>query len=131
MLTISKKIEYSIIIIGYFAKKQGKTISLAKAAKTLVLPYRFMGQLMVAMKEAGIVESKEGKNGGYSLAQGWDKKSVYDLMEALGENMGVVKCMVHSGQCAREEKCQIKKIWKKVEDRLVSDLKEIKLSEIN
>lgn len=131
MLTISKKIEYSIIIIGYFAKKQGKTISLSKAAKTLVLPYRFMGQLMVALKDAGIVESKEGKNGGYFLTKDWDKKSVYDLMEALGENMGVVKCMVHRGKCMREEKCQIKKVWKKLEERLVSDLKEIKLSEIN
>jgi len=43
------------------------------------------GQLAMALKKAGIIESKEGKSGGYNLAAGWEQKSLYDVMEALGK----------------------------------------------
>ena len=130
MLTISKKVEYSIIIIGYFSKKKGETVALSRASRVLRLPYRFMSQIMIALREAGIVESREGKLGGYSLLPGWGKKSIYDLLEALGENKAIVKCMAHGGGCEREDNCQIKKVWEKVEKKMDDELKEIKLSEI-
>jgi len=130
MITIPKKVEYSIIFIGYLAKKDVKTVSLADVSKKLRLPYRFLGQLALALKSAGIIESKEGKSGGYFLSEGWDKKTLYDLLEALGENKHMVKCLGKGEECAREANCEIRNIWNKIENSFVKELKLIKLSEI-
>jgi len=130
MITISKKIEYSVIILKYLALKHGERVSLARASRILKLPYRFMSQVMVSLKENKIVESREGKHGGYSLVKGWEEKSLYDLVEALGENKRIVECLAHSGGCSREEKCQIKGIWKSLEDKMLANLKEIRLVEV-
>ncbi len=130
MITISKKVEYSIILISYLSKKDGKTASLAEVAKKARLPYRFLGQLATALKEAGIVESKEGKSGGYSLKKDWRRKSLYDLLEGLGENKHVVKCLGTGVVCARESGCELRKMWKKIEKSFTRELKLIKLSEI-
>ena len=51
-------------------------------------------------------------------------------MGYLGENKGVVECLAHKGECAREKTCQIKGVWKKVEEKMVMNLKEIKLKEV-
>jgi len=130
MITISKKIEYSVIILKYLALKQGERISLARACRILKLPYRFMSQVMVSLKEEGIVDSREGKKGGYSLVKGWENRSLYDLVEALGENKGMVECLAHKGECSREGKCQIKGVWKSLEEKMLSNLKEIRLVEV-
>ena len=130
MITISKKVEYSIILIGFLARKKGETVSLGEVSKKLRLPYRFLGQLASALRSANIIISKEGKSGGYSLAADWQKKSLYELLEALGENKHMVKCLDENSLCARVGNCEIKGIWGKIENVFMKELKNIKLSEI-
>lgn len=130
MITISKKVEYSILLLSYLSKKEVGVVSLTDASKKLSLPYRFMGQLAAALKEAGIVDSKEGKTGGYSLKTGWENKSLYDLLEALGENKHMVKCLGDGVTCAREDSCKLRHVWDKMEKVFVNELKVIKLAEL-
>jgi Rrf2 family protein len=128
MIQVSKKVEYSIILIAYMAKNKEKTLSLSQAAKRLVLPYRFLGQLALLLKDGCILDSKEGKMGGYSLAADWDKKNLFDLVVALGENKRMVECM--DGACPRKTGCGMLRIWNKIEKSFVNELKNIKLNEI-
>ena len=130
MITIPKKVEYSILFISFLAKNNGETVSLAEVAKKLNLPYRFLGQLASALKTAEIITSKEGKSGGYSLSNGWKDRTLYDLLDALGENKHMVKCLSPNEKCAREAKCEIRKIWDKIETSFVKELRNIKLAEI-
>ena len=127
MITIPKKVEYSVVLLSYLAKNPEITVSLSEAAEKLALPYRFLGQLAMALKKGGIIDSKEGKSGGYSLATGWKEKSLYDVMEALGENKHLVECWSNESGCARLGKCQFTKVWKKVEDGMVKEMQSISL----
>lgn len=129
MIQVSKKVEYSIILIAYMAKSKEKTLSLSEAAKRLLLPYRFLGQLALLLKGGGILESKEGKMGGYSLASDWKKKTLYDLIVALGENKRMVKCM-GGVVCPRVDGCSLRGIWNLLEENFIKELKKIKLNEI-
>jgi Rrf2 family protein len=130
MITISKKVEYSIILISYLAKREGETVSLADVSQKLGLPYRFLGQLAGALKSGGLVDSREGKSGGYSLNEGWRGKTLYDLLEALGENKHMVKCLAGDRVCEREADCGLKKVWNKMEDSFTKELKLIKLADL-
>lgn len=129
MITVSKKVEYSIVFISFLAHSKGKNISLTEAAKKLTLPYRFLGQLAINLKSGGIIESFEGKNGGYRLVKDWEKKSLYDLLETLGENKAMVTCLGDKG-CVRAGSCGLKRVWERVEKAWYLELKKVKLSEL-
>jgi Rrf2 family protein len=129
MITVSKKVEYSIVFISFLSHSRGKNVSLAEAAKKLRLPYRFLGQLATSLKSGGIIESREGKSGGYQLAKSWGRKSLYDLFDALGENGAMVTCMGDKG-CVRAKGCGLKRIWEKIEKSWYLELKKVKLNEI-
>lgn len=129
MITVSKKVEYSVAFMAYLAKDAKKTISLTGAAQKLNLPYRFLGQLAMQLKQAGLVTSKEGKTGGYNLAANWQNKSMFDLIEALGENKHMVKCL-GTGVCKREKQCAMRGVWNKLETGFSDELKKIKLIEL-
>lgn len=130
MITVPKKVEYAVVFVAYLAKKQGKSVSLNDAARVLSLPNRFLAQIASSLKQAGIVTSKEGKSGGYEMVADFGKKSVYDLIEALGENKGLVECLTEEGKCERGEKCRMRKVWSRMEKSIVSELKKIKLNEV-
>lgn len=129
MIAVSKKVEYSIVFLSFLSKNKDKNISLTEAAKKLFLPYRFLGQLATNLKSGGIIDAQEGKSGGYQLVKGWENKSLYDLLEVLGENKAIVTCLGDKG-CIRAEGCGLKKIWEKIEKSWYVELKKVKLSEI-
>lgn len=130
MFTVSKKIEYSIALVSHLANNPGKTVSLALMAKKLLLPYRFLGQLTLLLKSAGVVEGREGRTGGYVLGRGWEKRSIYDLLESLGENKHMVECLEERSKCNRRVECRLYRVWGRIERKMVEELKSIKLSEV-
>jgi len=129
MITIPKKVEYSIVFISYLVKNQEKTVSLKDAAQNLVLPYSFLSKLATLLTNGGLIISQEGKSGGYKLAPNWQQKSIYDLLVILGENKAMVNCL-GSKSCARSGKCSIQNIWQQIETSWQQELKKIKLSQI-
>jgi len=130
MISVSKKVEYGVEIIAYLAKNTGKTMSLSEAARDLKLPYRFLGQVAAKLGKGKIIKGREGKNGGYVLTGNWKKKNMYDLLEAFGENKGLVGCLGEGGGCVREGGCHLRGVWQRVETGIYNELKKIKLDEI-
>lgn len=129
MITIPKKVEYSIVFISYLSKNPDATISLKDAAQKLFLPYSFLSKLATSLVNGGLIISQEGKSGGYKLAPNWQNQSFYDLLVILGENKAMVSCL-GSKSCSRAGKCSIQNIWSQIETSWQQQLKKIKLSQI-
>lgn len=124
MLVVSKKVEYSVVLVRALARI-ADFASLAEVAKAKRLPYRYTTQLARTLREAGVVVSREGKTGGYRLVEEWKDKNLYDLLCALGEKKSIVKCMAEDGGCHRERECQLKSVWQAVDRSVVEAMKQI------
>ena len=74
MISVSKRVEYSVEFLAYLSQNTDKVVSLSEVSGNLRLPYRFLGQVAIGLRRGGIIEGKEGKNGGYVLAKNWQKK---------------------------------------------------------
>ncbi len=131
MLTISKKVEYGMVLFTYLSQRQGKYVPLKTVVDELALPYRFLAQIAAEMKQSGLVVSREGKGGGYGLGKDWENRTVYDLVVAMGEKKSMVECLQRANNCRRFGTCQIKGVWKKVEEMWWESLKKVKLVEEN
>ena len=129
MITIPKSVEYSVVFINFLSKNKNKITSLKEVSKKINLPYSFLSKLATNLTSGGIIESQEGKSGGYKVKTGWQDKSFYDLLIALGENKAMVSCL--GGKiCAHSRGCSIRNIWQKIESSWQQELKKIKLGQI-
>jgi Rrf2 family nitric oxide-sensitive transcriptional repressor len=129
MIKVSKKVEYGLFLVKYLSESRDESISLREVALKTKLPYRYLAKIAVNLKTGGIMESREGKSGGYSLAKDWQSRSLFDLIESLGEDKLMVECL--SGNCGMAKRgCRLQSIWQKMEDGWVEELKKIKLLEI-
>lgn len=131
MVTISKKTEYALMLVMFLAKNdKNEKVSLLAVSSELGLPYRFLSQMASVMKNGGLLVSKEGRSGGYRLANGWQKFSLYDLIVLLGEDRNMVECLCGNGKCKMSTECKLKTVWKKLETGFVAELRQIKLVDL-
>jgi Rrf2 family protein len=85
-MILSKKCLYAIIALIELALNRdnpnGTTIK--KISQKRMLPEKFLRQLFLAMKQAGLVESVRGAGGGYRLKKDPIQISMLDVIEGIG-----------------------------------------------
>ena len=119
MLKISRKGDYALLLLSFLTNvKESKAISLRKISKKLNMPYKYLSQIAPVLVEDGILGSKEGAGGGYSLARDPKKISVSEVLELLEGPMAPVACMREG--CFCEPNC----VQRNVIEKMTASLKE-------
>ncbi len=83
-MRLSLKSEYAILAIIDIAKNQKDgLVRTEDIAKRQQIPKLYLDQIMLSIKRAGIVHSKRGFNGGYSLAREPEKIFVSEIVRLM------------------------------------------------
>jgi len=131
-MKFSTKTEYGLRAMVQLAKNYGKKpISLASIAKAEKISQPYLERLVAGLKLANLVQSTKGVNGGYGLLKSPSRISLFEIVEALEGPIAIYSCLAEDIKvsCCRKS-CLTKKVWLKVQDRVVRVLKQAKLSEL-
>jgi Rrf2 family protein len=72
---LSKKAQYAFQALMYMAeKKPGQPTLIAEISKKRKIPLKFLENILLELKNAGVLDSKKGKGGGYYF-----RVSPYDI----------------------------------------------------
>lgn len=83
-MRVSLKATYGIMASIDLAIQNGRIPVQSKAiARRQTIPVRFLEQVLHAMKQAGLVDSVRGAQGGYVLAKAPSEISLAEIVEAL------------------------------------------------
>ena len=89
---------------------------------------RYLEQIFQNLKKAGILKSKRGPQGGYTLARKPDEITVYEIIKATEQDVLMVDCVGEGkktrrrkNECPFEGKCVTQTVWQEAND-LLADL---------
>jgi len=75
---------YGLIAIGYIAKQaEGSWVSAEEISKEFDIPNAYLGKVMFRLAQAGILRSKHGPQGGFSLMKPAKEISLLEIIEAV------------------------------------------------
>lgn len=115
MFGISKKVDYGLELMIYLAKKYGQgPVSLKVAAKERELPFKFLEQVVIPLRGAGLIEAKSGRSGGYFLVKKPKEISVSEIVEILEGPVQVGACF----GCPKAALCGSKDVWSEVGEKV-------------
>ncbi len=101
MFTLTKRADYGLALLSILAEKgRGGRVSL-KDLSELGMPKAFMAKIAVDLVEAGILNSKEGKGGGFSLNYEPKEVQIKEALEAIEGEVEPVCC----GGCPVDGEC--------------------------
>ena len=105
-------------------------IPLGEISKRQELSAKYLEQLIILLKGAGLIRSARGRRGGYMLARKPENITVGEIVETLEGRLAVVDCVTEPGLCYRSSQCPTRDIWVRVTDVLKNQLFSLTLQDI-
>ncbi|QQG44782.1 MAG: Rrf2 family transcriptional regulator [Candidatus Roizmanbacteria bacterium] len=104
MFTINNKSDYALLLVSHISSKK-EFIPLSRLVVETKLPKRFIARIAADLARNGILESKEGKDGGYRLMKSLSKISLFDFLRVFEKDLRLVKCQISGYQCDFNRLC--------------------------
>ena len=133
---LSKKTRYALMALTKLSRDYGKgAILISDIAKEEKIPQRFLENILLELKNVGILGSKLGKNGGYFLLKSPDKISLADVIRYFEGTIALVYCVSEKAYqpcefCKNEDNCKLKSVFKTIRDNTFSILQETSIADI-
>jgi Rrf2 family protein len=108
-------------------------VSINIVAKESLVPYAYLEQLIVPLRKAGLVESKRGAQGGYTLTRSPELVrvgEVYRVMEGPVAPMDCVSEDPADQTCPLIDGCETRPVWLRVRDSIVDTLDSMTLADL-
>ena len=127
--------EYGVRMMVELARHHGAgPISLTEMADHESLPRPYLEQLVVSLREQGLVQSTRGAHGGYELTRHPTEIRMGEVIRALEGPIAPMVCASedpsHAGICERMGYCNVNHLWVTVRTAITTALDSITLADL-
>ena len=134
MLKISKSVEYSIFALKQIYFNSGSSLLKAKnIAYRENIPTEMVAKLLQKLKKNGILESVQGKLGGYRYATEPSQITLYSIVEAIDLEIQITDCLCNNAtkqDCVRIEDCSLRSPLSILQNEIIILMKNLKLTDL-
>ena len=133
MLRLTKRSEYGIMAMKYIAERDNPgSCSAREIAEWFNIPPEILAKVMQKLVKSGLLESHQGKKGGYTLLKTPPMISIGDIIMAIEDSISVVDCSTEKGlSCDQIGVCSIHNPMIKIHRDITNYFSNIALSDLN
>lgn len=130
-MKISTRARYGLRMMVELAVNYGKgPIFLKDIARSQEISEKYLSQIIIPLKAAGLVNSFRGAHGGYVLQRDPAAISLREIVEALEGDFAMVDCISNPNICDRVSRCVTQGVWCKVGQAIAGTLEGIDLQSL-
>ena len=131
-MQLTKKASYGLIAAFELARSSDSTpLSASSIAQRYSLPVPFVEKILHRLRQSGLVVSRQGRSGGYTLAKDPKHISVRHVLEALDESLDLVGCLGTDTCCDLTDICPTKPAWGVINRRFHALLDALSLEDLH
>jgi len=126
-MKISVKVDYACRVMAELARlhDSGKLAQIEHLARTEAVPANFLAQILGKLRTHGLIISRRGNQGGFTLARAPEDISLYDILEAVEGG-----CLHLSGNFHGRSGRRLKQIWGEISATLAAKTKGYTLDQL-
>jgi Rrf2 family protein len=116
MFAPTKKGQYALRAMYELARRMSEApVKISAIAESQAIPLRFLEVILHQLKGSGLVKSKRGYYGGYSLTKDPDQITVGEVLRYMQKELDPSRCLACVSQkaCPFREKCAFAALWQK------------------
>lgn len=127
-MKLSKRGEYGMRALIFLASIEGeqKIVSIKHIAEHEQIPLKFLEQILLALKNSGLLKSKMGANGGYYLAKSSSEITLGQIERILDGPLAPISCVSQTAYekcgCPDERYCGLRLIMLDVRNAIADIL---------
>lgn len=133
-MKISTRGEYGVRAMVALAHHYGDgPVSITEIARESSVPPAYLEQLIAPLRRAGLVESKRGAHGGYTLGRAPSAVRVGDVYRVMEGPVAPMDCVsedITEQTCPLIDGCETRPIWIKVRDSIIDAIDSTTLQDL-
>jgi Rrf2 family protein len=137
-MRLSKRGEYGLRAMLVLAEPdedgQPRRVQIKELVAREKIPAKFLEQILLGLKNAGLLHSKMGVGGGYYLARPADKVTLGQIIRVLDGPIAPVKCVSQMAYepcgCPDEETCGLRMVMFDVREAISNVLDKTTLADV-
>lgn len=118
-MRISAKGEYAAKAVLHLSLKYPDVVTIHEVARQHSIPVKYLEHILLALKKAGVLESRRGVRGGYTLARTPEKISIGEVLRVVDGKFSQSSCIEvdlrHPYACPESNTCGLKQVWQNVQ----------------
>jgi Rrf2 family protein len=107
-----------------------RPVFLKEIAKAEEISEKYLSQIIMPLKAAGLVNSFRGAHGGYVLSRAPAQISLKDIVGVLEGDFNLVGCVGNPSECSRVSICVTRDLWSKLGRQISEMLKTVTLEDL-
>lgn len=129
-MKLSTKGRYATRILLCISRLQGdQPVPKKRISEQEGISTDYIEQIIVPLKNAGLVNSVRGLRGGFRLAKDASEITIYDVLAASEGDINLVGCLAEG--CSNSDKCVVQRVWQGASDVLRDYFSEITIQELH
>jgi Rrf2 family protein len=136
-MNLSKRSEYALralIDLGIARELGRPMLQVAELAGKEQLPVKFLEQILTQLRQAGFVETRRGKHGGYALAKPANRIKIGAIVRLLDGPLAPIQCVSQTAYrrctCPDEAHCGLRMLMLDVRNSISRILDRATLAQI-
>jgi Rrf2 family transcriptional regulator, iron-sulfur cluster assembly transcription factor len=111
--------EYAVRCVLYLAVQEArKVVSRREIAEAMDIPFQFLGKVAQQLAKAGVIEIRQGAQGGLRLLLQPCEVSLLKVVEAIDGEIFLNDCLLNPESCNRVGACGVHRVWTDARRRL-------------
>jgi Rrf2 family protein len=98
-------------MVGLARREQGIVVSARALSDEAGVPYELARTILGNLADAGILESRRGRSGGFVLTKAPSDVHLREVLAVAGENLQLNICVADPNNCGRSSDCPVHPIW--------------------
>ena len=133
---ISKKTKYALNALTYLARHhQEGPVLISAIAQSERIPQKFLEQILLDLKNNGVLQSKKGKGGGYFLGRPAQEIMLGKVIRIFDGPLAPVSCVSQTAymkceECRDDTCCGIRMVMKDVREAISNILDKTSLEDM-
>lgn len=125
---LSKKCKYAIHALVHLARNPEEKVLIKDISESCNIPKKFLEAILLDLKRAGVLGSKQGKGGGYFLRRETSEVNLAEVVRLFDGAIAAVPCATYKfyescAECEDEETCSVRHAFLQVRNATVEMLK--------
>lgn len=133
---ISQRARYAFKAVVALARvKQGEGLQIRRLCEQENLPRKFLEQILLALKAAGFITSRRGRDGGYELLKSPDRILIGPMLRVVDGPIAPLPCLSRTAyracdDCRDEASCELRIAFDKAYTDYMATLEHLTLADV-
>ncbi|MCP4292518.1 MAG: Rrf2 family transcriptional regulator [bacterium] len=130
-MKVNTKVRYGLRAILQIAEEYGKDpVPISAISQSQEISGKYLEQVVGTLRKSGLINSRKGVRGGYSLAREPQDINLWEIITALDSHTTLVDCVENANVCDRSNDCLTRSIWTLLSTRMQEFWSSFKLSDL-